>query len=97
MSQQHPEVLRIGYFGSYAKGNWGVGSDLDIVILVAHSDLPFMRRALGWDTLALPVPTDVCVYTQAEWDKLAAQAQRFYREVMRQAVWVYQRERSVKA
>ena len=28
------DVLRIGYFGSYARGDWGVGSDLDLVILV---------------------------------------------------------------
>jgi predicted nucleotidyltransferase len=30
----HPELLRLGYFGSYARGDWGVGSDLDLFALV---------------------------------------------------------------
>lgn len=87
----HPEVLRIGYIGSYARGDWGVGSDLDVLILVEHSVEAFVRRALAWDTAALPVPTDVQVYTQAEWAAMAAQQRRFYREAMQQAVWVYER------
>ena len=40
------DVRRIGYLGSYANGTAGVGSDLDIVIVVDESDLPFVRRAL---------------------------------------------------
>jgi hypothetical protein len=23
----HPELVRLGYFGSYARGDWGVGSE----------------------------------------------------------------------
>ena len=91
MGQQRPDVLQIGYFGSYARGDWGVGSDLDMLILVEESQLPFVRRATEWDTLVLPVPTDVCVYTQTEWADMARQACRFYRQVMREAVWVYHR------
>jgi len=91
MGQQRPDVLQIGYFGSYARGDWGVGSDLDMFILVESSPLPFMRRAIEWDTTALPVPTDVCVYTQTEWADMARQASRFYQEVTREAVWVYHR------
>ena len=25
---RHPEVLRLGCFGSFARGDWGTGSDL---------------------------------------------------------------------
>ena len=91
MGQKRPDVLQIGYFGSYARGDWGVGSDLDVLILVEKSQLPVIRRATEWDTTVLPVPTDVCVYTQTEWTNMARQAYRFYRHVMREAVWVYQR------
>jgi len=87
----HAEVLRIGYIGSYARGDWGVGSDLDLFILVERSDRPFGRRASRWDTTALPVPTDVWVYTREEWERMAAQGSRFYQEVTREAVWVYER------
>jgi predicted nucleotidyltransferase len=41
-----PELLGLGYFGSYAGGDWGVGSDLDIVAVVSVSDEPFDRRGL---------------------------------------------------
>src|SRR5207237_604666 len=61
-----PEVERIGYFGSYARGNWGVGSDLDVVVVVDSSDEPFMRRALAWRPESLPVLVDLLVYTTAE-------------------------------
>jgi predicted nucleotidyltransferase len=31
---ERPEVLWIGYFGSYARGDWGVGSDIDLIALL---------------------------------------------------------------
>jgi len=86
------EVLRIGYIGSYARGDWGVGSDLDLLILVERSDRPFERRALDWDTTSLPVPADVWVYTQQEWENMAARKSRFYREATEEIVWVYERD-----
>ncbi len=41
----HACVLGIGYFGSYARGDWGVGSDVDLVMVVENDDAPFARRA----------------------------------------------------
>jgi len=73
LGHSRPEVLRIGYFGSYARGDWGVGSDLDLIIIVAASDREFVQRAVGWDTTPLPVPADLLVYTQTEWQTLEQQ------------------------
>lgn len=64
------DVVRIGCFGSYVRGDWGVGSDLDIVVVLDRSDVPFERRAAEWDTTSLPVPADILVYTSAEWRRL---------------------------
>ena len=83
------DVLRIGYFGSYARGDWGVGSDLDLIIIVENSKLPFERRSVEWNATELPVPADVLVYTKKEWQSLGSR--RFHRTVMQEAVWVYQR------
>jgi len=66
-----PSVAAVGYFGSYARGDWGVGSDVDLVVIVRESPLPFERRAAGFDATGLPVPADVLVYTAAEWEGLA--------------------------
>ena len=66
-AREFHEVRRIGYFGSYARGDWGVGSDLDIIVIIERSSESFERRAARWDTLELPVPADLLIYTAAEW------------------------------
>lgn len=83
-TRTRPEVRRIGYFGSYARGDWGVGSDLDLLIIVEETPVPFERRAASWDTGGLPVPADVLIYTVAEW-KQSPLRLRLHREI----VWVY--------
>ena len=87
-----PEVLQVGYIGSYARGDWGVGSDLDVIVILETSEEPFWRRALDFDFKGFPVPVDTLVYTQQEWQELAEQSSRFYRTVMEEAVWIYQGE-----
>ena len=75
-------------FGSYARGDWGVGSDLDVVLVVTGADLPFARRAAAWDLTRLPVPADALVYTEDEWQRLDP-ASRFARVLAREVVWVW--------
>ena len=88
--RDRPEVLRIGYFGSYARGDWGVGSDLDLAAIVARSDMPFDRRATAWDLTDLPVPAELLVYTEEEWAALPERG-RFGRDLHEEAVWVYEK------
>lgn len=91
VARDRREVLRIGYFGSYARGDWGVGSDLDLVIVLDHSEQPFEGRAAAWDVTELPVPADVLVYTKDEWQALGRQS-GFHQTLMKEAVWVYVRQ-----
>ncbi|MEW5960701.1 MAG: nucleotidyltransferase domain-containing protein [Chloroflexota bacterium] len=93
LNQQHPELRRVGYFGSYARGDWGVGSDLDVVIIVDQAAEPFERRALRWDLSSLPVPAELLVYTETEWQRLQAGGGRFAQTLARETVWLYPRER----
>ena len=86
---RHPDLVRLGYFGSYARGDWGVGSDLDLIALVREAGEPFERRALSWDLNLLPVPAELLVYTEAEWRRLLDSGSRFAETVMREAVWVH--------
>lgn len=80
--------MQIGYFGSYARGDWGVGSDLDLIVIVESSSMPMERRAAEWDTTELPVPADLLIYTKDEWQNMRSQ-ERFGRTVVQEAVWVY--------
>ena len=86
----HSEVIRIGYFGSYARGDWGPGSDLDVLMVVEGSEEPFERRAAQWDTTELPVAVELLLYTKAEWERLP-QWGRFYRTVIRETIWGFDR------
>ena len=82
------DIARIGYMGSYARGDAGVGSDLDVIVVVTASDLPFEQRSRQWDLTRLPVPADLLVYTASEWAALAARTDRFADALRREAVWI---------
>jgi hypothetical protein len=87
--KHHPELIRLGYFGSYARGDWGVGSDLDLIAIVKRSSEPFERRSRTWDLHTLPVPAELLIYTLREWQHLRDEAGRFVRMIDREAVWIF--------
>jgi predicted nucleotidyltransferase len=85
----HTEAIRIGYFGSYARGEWGVGSDLDLIAVVTRASEPFERRSLAWDLDELPVPAELLVYTATEWKVIQEEGGRFARTLSEETIWVY--------
>jgi uncharacterized protein len=62
---------RIYLFGSQAEGSSRPGSDFDLLVVVARSDLPrHQREALSYDLLwGLTTPVDVIVLTQEEFQR----------------------------
>ena len=91
-ANRRPELRALGYFGSYARGDEGFGSDLDLIAVVAQSPLPFMERARNWKTETLPVPADVLVYTVEEWKALRNGAGRFARVLAAETVWLISKQ-----
>jgi len=85
---EHASLVAVGYFGSYARGDWGVGSDLDVVVVVDRSETPKDRRTLEWDTCGLPVPVDLFVFTREEWKDLVRRDTRFARTVRAETRWI---------
>ena len=83
-----PELLRVGYFGSYARGDWGVGSDVDLIAIVRECAEPFDRRPLSWDLLGLPVPAEILIYTEPEFRAAVERRDRFGRTLTSEVVWV---------
>lgn len=86
---EHDNILAIGCFGSYARDDWGVGSDLDLIIILKNSDKTFEQRPLKWDLTRLPVPAEAIFYTQAEWRSLLDQKSRFAVRLADETVWLY--------
>lgn len=68
--ETNDRVQRVGLFGSYARDDWGVGSDLDVVLLVTETERRFIDRPSSFETYSLPVPVDLVVYTLDEWSRM---------------------------
>ncbi|MCP9915190.1 nucleotidyltransferase domain-containing protein [Cyanobium sp. ATX 6F1] len=66
----HSDLQAVGVFGSYGRGDAGVGSDLDLVLVLESCELPIWERLRRWDTAPLPLATDLLVYSRQEWDTL---------------------------
>lgn len=90
-AEVNPDLRRVGYFGSYARGDWGPGSDLDVVLVLERSDRPFRERGADWDLTGLPVPAQVLVYDLDEWEDLQERGGRFATVLAREARWVLER------
>lgn len=80
-----PGIVRIGYIGSYARGDWGVGSDLDIVVVTSGGP---GSRIRGAEIAELPVPADLLVYSESEFFRIRGRG-RFGRVLAEEAVWIY--------
>ena len=86
--QARPELVRVGLFGSYATGRHAPGSDIDLLVLVRHSnECHWFLRAAGFDTATLPVGVDLFVYTEAEADRMR-RTSRWFQHVLRHVLWI---------
>lgn len=80
IAAQYPGLVRIGYSGSYGRGNRGVRSDLELMRILERADRPFALRSGACDTTRLPAPADVPVHLEAKWEASGA---LLHREVIR--------------
>ncbi len=94
VSEHRPDLVAPGCFGSSAWRDAGFGSDLDLIAIIEADDRPFAERGREWPTERLPVPTDLLVYSVAEWERLQVEGGRFDRTVDAETRWLVQRELS---
>lgn len=72
--------------GSYARGDWGVGSDADLLVILSDSALSSLERYLRYSPADLPVPFDLWVLTRAERQSLAELSPHLHRRIETEAV-----------
>jgi uncharacterized protein len=92
MSRLVPDLHAVGFFGSYARGDWGVGSDVDLIVVVDKSSSPFGHRTLPGGCRRLPVPADHLIYTQDELVRVLARGGRFADTLRTEVIWVYRKK-----
>jgi len=64
--REREEVLAVVLFGSFARGGFGVGSDVDLLLILRESPLPFPDRIPLYRPVDFPIDVDVLPYTLAE-------------------------------
>ncbi len=78
----HPEIERVIWFGSWVNGIPMPGSDVDLCLIVSHSDLPPRGRPPVYLPVGFPVGVDLFVYTQAEFEHLCDTSPEWYRAIV---------------
>jgi predicted nucleotidyltransferase len=88
LKQKHPEVERVGYFGSYANETYGPASDVDLLIILKQSSRRFLDRIPDFLPANLSVCCDVFPYTSEEINKMKEQNNPWIRHVVGEVVWL---------
>ncbi len=60
------EVLKVVLFGSWARSEASVGSDVDFLVVLRESDMSFLDRIAHYTPNKFPIDADVFPYTLEE-------------------------------
>jgi UTP:GlnB (protein PII) uridylyltransferase len=85
----HPGLVRVGVFGSYGRGDAGVGSDLDLLLIDADAIGPQHQRLLAWPLAELPLSCDALVLTPDEHLALLASGSAMADALARDSRWLW--------
>jgi predicted nucleotidyltransferase len=88
VKEKHPDVERVGLFGSYATGTYGPRSDADLLILLRASDRLFRDRIPDFLPSNLSVPCDVFPYTTDEIKSLQRDGSPWIKHVLQEVIWL---------
>lgn len=61
---------RLGVYGSYRRGDAGVGSDLDLVLVDRKATGTASERLRRWPFEIVPLSCDALILTPTEWNQL---------------------------
>ena len=84
LCRRDASVEQVACVGSYARGDWGVGSDLDVIIVLTETTLSSAQRYARYYPDDLPVPVDLWVYTRKEWDGLPTRSPHLRQRLQRE-------------
>ena len=86
-------------FGSHAWGKPDTDSDLDLLVVVSHSDLPPTRRAMRAHRClqGLSVPKDILVRTRAEVDRFRHVRASLEHQIFQRGTVLYERQAGTRA
>lgn len=88
----HPQVLRVLLFGSFARGDYGSRSDLDLLIILKASVKSLSERIADLLQYAPPYPVDVLPLTEAEVESRLDDGDSFLRQALNEGILLWECE-----
>ncbi len=90
--QARPEVRRVIVFGSLARDEAVPGSDVDLLLVLASADRPFLERPLAYKPYRFPVGVEVFAYTGEELEQMLREGNFFLRRALAEGITLFQAE-----
>ncbi len=89
LRRDRPELVRVGYFGSYARGDYVPGSDFDVLIEITRTDQPRrIDRPPEYLPQDFPVGIELFVYTTDELTRLRRNRAAFIKTIDSEIRWL---------
>jgi uncharacterized protein len=94
-AEDHPGLIAVGVYGSYGRGDAGVGSDLDLLLIDRHAHGLQRERLLQWPLELLPLTCDALILTPEELQALlvpaGGMAGRMGKALSQECRWLWER------
>lgn len=95
LAADHPELVKAVLFGSFARGDSVPASDVDLLLVLSGSDLPFQERIVMFLPSRFPVGMDVFPYTRDEIRDMLQEGNRFIAAALEEGREVFNRENPI--
>jgi predicted nucleotidyltransferase len=92
LERSHPEIRRALVFGSLVHDRAVPGSDVDLLLVLDQSELPFLDRPARYRPEGFPVGLDVFAYTTDEIDKMLHEGNFFVKRALAEGVTLFDRD-----
>jgi len=92
LARRRQEIARVVLFGSYARDDYGPGSDVDLLLILAHSDKSDRERIGDYLDLDLDLPFEAIALTQQEIDRRLDAGDPFLKTILSEGIQVFPAE-----
>jgi predicted nucleotidyltransferase len=92
LEKRSPEIKRIILFGSFARGECVPGSDIDLLIVLRESNIPFLERIPKYMPSHFPVGVDVFPYTEGELREMLNSGNFFVKRALEEGIEVLHKD-----
>ena len=87
LKKNHPEVEKVGLFGSYSTDEYGPASDVDLIIILQSSSKRFVDRIPDFLPDDIDVSCNCFPYTTDEINKMKDEGNPWILHILEEAIW----------